>query len=290
MARVLIAGCGDVGTALGRQLAGRGDTVFGLRRSAVDLGPGITPVQADLTRPETLAGLPGGLDQVVYAAAADGRTEAAYEAAYPGGLANLVAVLTARRESLQRLVFVSSTAVYAQDDGEWVDETAATSPGHFTGRNQLAAEAVARDAPWPAIAVRFGGIYGPGRRWLLARVERGEPCAPGLYTNRIHRDDGAGVLAHLLALEAPEPVYVAVDDAPAPQCEVMDWLAWRLGRPAPPRTHGGTAHGGAAAGGTASGKRCSNRRLEASGYQFIHPDYRAGYGAMLAHEEQTRRD
>lgn len=280
MARVLIAGCGDVGAALGRRLAGRGDTVFGLRRSAFDPGPGITPVRGDLARPDTLAALPGGLDQVVYAAAADGRTEEAYEAAYPRGLANLVTVLAARGESLARLIFVSSTAVYAQDGGEWVDEAAAALPGHFTGRNQLAAEAVAADAPWPTVAVRFGGIYGPGRRWLLARVERGEPCAPGLYTNRIHRDDCAGVLAHLLALEAPQRVYVAADDAPASQCEVMDWLARRLGRPAPPR----------AAGGTASGKRCSNRRLKASGYRFIHPDYRAGYGAMLAHEEQTGRD
>lgn len=280
MARVLIAGCGDVGTALGRRLAGRGDTVFGLRRRAFDGGPGITPVQGDLTRPDSLAGLPEGLDQVVYTAAADGRTEEAYEAAYPGGLANLVEALTARGESLQRLIFVSSSAVYAQDDGEWVDETSVTLPGHFTGRNQLAAEAVAADAPWPAVAVRFGGIYGPGRRWLLARVEGGEACKPGLYTNRIHRDDCAGVLAHLLALEAPQPVYVAVDDAPVPQCEVMDWLARRLGRPAPPRA-GGDAIGG---------KRCDNRRLKASGYAFIHPDYRAGYGAMVAHEEQTGRD
>ncbi len=280
MARVLIAGCGDVGTALGRRLAGRGDTVFGLRRSAFDGGPGITPLQGDLTRPDTLAGLPAGLDQVVYAAAADDRTEGAYEAAYPGGLSNLVAVLAARGESLQRLIFVSSTAVYAQQDGERVDETSVTLPGHFTGRNQLAAEAVAADAPWPAMAVRFGGIYGPGRRWLLARVERGEACKPGLYTNRIHRDDCAGVLAHLLALDAPQPVYVAVDDAPAPQCEVMDWLARRLGGPAPPRTGDGAI----------GGKRCDNRRLKASGYAFIHPDYRAGYGAMLAHEEQTGRD
>lgn len=274
MARVLIAGCGDVGTALGRLLAARGDTVFGLRRSRLEV-PGIEGIQADLTRPDTLGGLPPDLDQVVYATAADGRDEAAYRAAYPDGLANLVRALASQGQAPRRLVYVSSTAVYAQQQGEWVDEDSATLPTHFTGRAQLEAEAVARQAPWPATAVRFGGIYGPGRRALIRRVEEGAPCRQGLYTNRIHRDDCAGVLAHLLALATPAELYVGVDDDPAPQCEVMDWLAGRLGVSAPARE----------AAGEPAGKRCSNRRLRATGYEFIFPGFREGYGAMLAHQE-----
>lgn len=275
MARVLIAGCGDVGTTLGRLLAARGDTVYGLRRSPLH-APGIAGIRADLTRPETLTGLPPALDQVVYAAAADGRDEAAYRAAYPDGLTHLVRALTDQGQAPARLVYVSSTGVYGQQDGEWVDEDSATTPAHFTGRCQLEAEAVLENAPWPGVALRFGGIYGPGRRMLIRRVEEGGTCREGLYTNRIHRDDCAGALAHVLAMEDPAPIYLGVDDEPAPQCRVMDWLAQRLGLPPPARETGGEVP---------AGKRCSNRRLRASGYRFTYPGFREGYGAVLDHQE-----
>ena len=125
-----------------------------------------------------------------------------------------------------------------------------------------------------AVSVRFGGIYGEGRTWLVERVRAGARCVaePPLYTNRIHREDCAGVLAHLLALERPAPCYLAVDGAPAPQCEVMDWIAGRLGLPAPERE---------AAGAPRASKRCRNDRLLASGYRLRFPSYREGYGRML---------
>jgi len=145
-----------------------------------------------------------------------------------------------------------------------VDEDSATEPAGFSGRRLLEGEQAAREGPCPAIAVRFGGIYGPGRLRLLRKVLDGAPCTekPPVYTNRIHRDDCAGVLAHLAWLESPEAAYLAVDGAPAPECEVMTWLAERLGVPAPQRlTSGGRTP-------ARGNKRCRNARLLASGYGF----------------------
>ncbi len=272
--RVLIAGCGDVGGALAARLLAAGHRVWALRRNTVALAPGPEPVAADLTRPETLEAVPEGLDAVVYSAAADGYTEDAYEAAYAAGVANLCTLLERRGEPVRRFLFVSSTSVYGQGDGSWVDETSPTEPAAFSGRRVLEGERRAAAGPWTGVAVRFGGIYGPGRNRLLERVYRGAPCAadPAAYTNRIHRDDCAGVLAFLLEHPDPAPVYLGVDDAPAPQCEVMDWLAARLGVSPPPRAAAGTPARG--------NKRCRNRRLREAGYAFTYPTYREGYLAL----------
>ena len=86
MARILIAGCGDVGTTLGRSLSAAGHEVWGLKRHPADLPPGIQPLAADLTDPATLNALPPALDAVVYSAAAAGFGEAAYRAAYVAGV------------------------------------------------------------------------------------------------------------------------------------------------------------------------------------------------------------
>lgn len=272
--RVLIAGCGDVGGVLAARLLERGHGVFALRRTVAALAPGPRPVAADLTRPETLEAIPEGIDAVVYSAAADGYREAAYRGAYVDGVENLCALLHRRGEPVERFLFVSSTSVYGQDDGGWVDETSPTEPASFSGRLVLEGERRAAAGPWAGVAVRFGGIYGPGRNRLLERVHQGAPCAadPPAYTNRIHRDDCAGVLAFLLEHPHPEAVYLGVDDDPAPQCQVMDWLADRLGVPHPPRAAAGTPARG--------NKRCRNRRLREAGYRLIYPSYREGYLAL----------
>jgi nucleoside-diphosphate-sugar epimerase len=125
--------------------------------------------------------------------------------------------------------------------------------------------------------VRFGGIYGPGRTRLIDSVRSGQArCEPGLYTNRIHRDDCAGVLEHLLALAAPAPLYIGVDDEPALQCEVLRWLAQQLG--VPPPVPSGAPDDSRRRGGN---KRCCNARLRASGYRLLYPSYCEGYTALL---------
>lgn len=281
MRRVLIAGCGDVGTALGVLLAAQGHSVFGLRRRAGLLGPPLHPVAADLAEPATLRALPDGVDTLVYAAAADGFDEAAYRRAYVDGLANVLAALRARTAPLARVAYCSSTAVYAQDDGAWVDETSPAEPRGFSGRRLLDGERLALASGARPIVVRLAGIYGPGRTRLIDQVRAGTAtCTEGAptWTNRIHRDDCAGVLAHLLALPAPDPLWIGVDHEPAPLCTVLDWLAARLGAPPPRRVPAGEATGRR----ERSNKRCRNARLAASGYGFRFPTFREGYGAVLA--------
>lgn len=284
MARVLIAGCGDVGIALGRKLAMKGHRVWGLRRNPEALPATIHPIAADLTRPASLVHLPADLDAVVFAAAAPERSDAAYRATYVDGLANVIARLDADGQRLDRILFTSSTGVYHQDDGRWVDEDSETAPTSFTGQRMLEAEGILANAPWPSIAVRFGGIYGPGRTRLIERARRGETAGAGMgrYTNRIHVDDCAGALRHLIDLPAPSATYVAVDDAPSLLPEVVDFICHHQDWPTPPATVIAPA--------TFTGKRCRNQRLRASGFTLQYPTFREGYAAVLdtVSADQTR--
>lgn len=278
MTRILIAGCGDVGSALGMRLTRAGYAVWGLRRQIGELPPELTPIAADLTDINTLEHLPTGFRHVIYTAAASGRDDDAYRAAYVDGPRNLIAALRRARQPVERFVFTSSTGVYGQTDGGWVDESSATEPASFTGRRLLEGEGVVHASPWRSIVVRLAGIYGPGRTRLLERARAGVPVirdAP-TYTNRIHRDDCAGVLAHVLGLSNPASCYIGVDDAPAPLADVVDWLCDHAGWPRPPADVPDTTS--ARRGGN---KRCRNRRLRESGYVFRYPTYREGYATLL---------
>ena len=268
--RVLIAGCGDVGGELARRLLADGHEVYGLRRRAHLLPASVRPVAGDVRDPESLRALPGGLDVLCYTAAADGRSAAAYRAAYVDGVRNVLRAV-ARTSTLRRVLYTSSTRVYPQSGGEWVDEDSPTGGSDLFARLLLEGEAAAGETTAPAVVVRLAGIYGPGRTRLIDRVRAGEPCSEA-YTNRIHRDDCAGVLRHLMQLDRPLPLYLGVDHEPATQCEVMGWIAGRLGL---------TASARAASGSPGAGKRCRNARLVASGYAFEYPGFRDGYGAMI---------
>jgi nucleoside-diphosphate-sugar epimerase len=244
----------------------------------------IEPVEADLTRPKTLQHLPPDLDAVIYTAAADGRTEAAYRAAYVDGLKHLQQALSKAGQSPERFIFVSSTAVYGHEEGQWVDETSLTEPTSFSGQILLQGEKLALSGPFAATVVRLSGIYGPERRRLIDLVTSGEarlePESDPIYTNRIHRDDCAGMLHHLLRRQqqgAPiENVYLGVDHEPAPRRQVLTWIADRLGLPHPPTSDeaGQRSRGG--------NKRCRNARLLATGYAFTYPTFREGYGEILS--------
>lgn len=279
MARIVIAGCGDVGTALGLRLSQAGHTVWGLRRDPSRLPAGLQPLAADLTEPVTLRALPPALDYMVYAAAAGGSSPAHYRAAYVDGVANILQALQAQGQRLRRLILTSSTSVYGQLDGAWLDEDAPAQASGFGPESLRAGEELVWNSEHPALVIRFGGIYGPGRSRLIDSVRNGRAvCTPGLYTNRIHRDDCAGAIAHLLQLENPAGLYLGVDDEPALQCEVMGWLARQLGVAEPPQK---AAAGSAAERRMRANKRCSNTRLRASAYRFRYPSYREGYRALL---------
>lgn len=274
---VLIAGCGDLGTAAGLLLAERGLQIHGLRRREESLPSPLHTLRADLTQPGTLNNLPLAIDLLYYIATPGRYDDAAYHAAYVDGLANLLQALRQQGQAPRRLVLVSSTAVYGQIHGEWVDETSPTQPTGFSGQRMLESEQLALTSGIPSTIIRFGGIYGPGRERMLRKVRAGDPCAaePALYTNRIHRDDCVRALVHLADDSIPTGIYLGVDDAPCSQCELMDWLATQLELPQPNRVQVDPSRT------RAGNKRCRNAKLKATGFHFHYPSYREGYAAML---------
>ncbi|SEO60178.1 SDR family oxidoreductase [Aquisalimonas asiatica] len=280
MANVLIAGCGDLGGGVGERLAAEGHSVWGLRRRPELVPAAITPVAGDFSRPDGLPELPPDLDTVYFIATPGRFEDEAYRLAFVEGMRNLLAQLDAQAQSPRRIIMVTSTAVYGVTDGSWVDEDTPTEPDGFSGKRLLEAETLLRSSRHPAVILRFGGIYGPGRTRMLKKVRNGDPVVaePPQYTNRIHRDDCVGALLHAFTLADPAPVYLGVDSTPCTQVELVDWLAERLGLPPCPRTEG------SAGGVRSSNKRCRNQRLLDSGYRFLYPDYRSGYEAMLAAE------
>jgi len=278
--RLLIAGCGDVGSHLGERLAAAGWQVHGLRRRVEALPAAIRPVRGDLQAAQCPPDWPpGALDYLVYCAAPGRHDESGYRAAYVDGLRHVLGWLARHGQRPRRLLFVSSTAVYGQQGGEWVDETSATEPAGFSGRILLEAEGLALGSGLAASVVRLAGLYGPGREWLLGQVRRGARVESGLprYGNRIHRDDAVALLAFLLEADARgaplADCYLGVDDEPAALHEVVAWLRGRLGV---------TGETGESLGRRGGSKRCSNARARALGWAPRYPGYREGYAALLA--------
>lgn len=282
MERVLIAGCGYVGGRLAELLVAEGLEVWGLRRSPGEPPGGARTVAADVTDRKSLDAMPGSLDAVVYAVAPSGRSEAAYRAAYVEGLRNVLAVAEGRGGPVQRVVLVSSTGVYGYSDGRRVDEDTPPEPADVTGERILDGEALVRAADGTGVVLRLGGIYGPGRDRTVRSVLTGEARCPGpdVYGNRIHRDDAARAIVHLLTLGEPDPVYLGVDREPAPLREVYRWIAERAGVPDPCADRG-VEPDDDRLGRRGTSKRCSSDRLAESGFEFAYPTYREGYGPLL---------
>lgn len=272
--RVLIAGCGDVGLRVARLLLAGGDQVWALRRTAtVADGNGIHWLQGDLTQPDTLRGLPGDITRVVYLPTPDARDAAAYRAVFVDGLRHLLEALDGR--ALERVLLVSSSAVYGEHAGTWVDEDTQPDPPGFNGAVLLDAEHWLAAQPVSSVVLRLAGLYGPDRLQLIERLRNGNARVPrGVphWANRIHVDDAAAAIVHLLWLPDPAPLYLGTDDTPLPLDVLYDHLASLVNAPVP-------AEGPAPPG--VGSKRLSNARLRASGFVPQWPDAREGYAALL---------
>ncbi|HEX5693405.1 MAG TPA: NAD-dependent epimerase/dehydratase family protein [Arenimonas sp.] len=262
---VVVAGAGDVGGRLAARLAEAGTEVLALRRRPPTLAsPGVRSLQVDLVGGEGFSALPRQAAALVFCAAPDQREETAYRALYVDGLARLLATCEA-----PRVVFVSSTAVYGEHRGEWVDEDTPANPVAFTGRVLRQAEGLLAGRAG-ASCLRLSGIYGPGRTSLLRRAFTGDPGSRR-WGNRIHAQDAASALAHLLALPAPAPLYLGSDNLPALDTEVLAWL----------REAAGQRPVAAPGNGPVQGRRVRNGLLRASGWEPAFPDFRAGYGPLI---------
>lgn len=273
---VLIAGCGYVGNILAGLLLQKGHVVYGLKRDISSLPNGVKAVQADLTEPATLTSLPAEIDSLVFMPTPASRDQSAYESVFLDGWKNLWHSL---KKPPGRTLLVSSTAVFGQSDGSIVNEETVPEPARFNGKVLLRMEQLAASCTDKLVVVRIAGIYGPGREGLIRlAASKGLEIQqfPACFTNRIHRDDAAAALMHLLLLDDPRALYLVSDDQPACRYEVLAWMAKALGNTVP---KGLSVKQGRC------GKRVDNQRLRRSGFRLDYPDYRAGYGAILEHRK-----
>lgn len=282
MSEVLIAGCGYVGSRLAQRLVEKGVIVHGLRRTTAKLPKGVHPIKADLTALDSIPQLPSGITHVVYCAAANAHDAEAYRAMYITGLQNLLRVLRESSCDIQRFLYVSSTGVYGQSEGEWVNEESNTEPTRFSGEILLQGEERALRANVPMAVVRFSGVYGPGRTHLLRQVAEGAAViyhGVAQVSNSIHLEDCAGILEFLLQYEGElDSLYVASDEEPVSRADLLRFIASCIEAPmpktlsaqeAPAKRHGGN-------------KRVDSSKIRALGYTFHYPSYRQGYPALCA--------
>jgi nucleoside-diphosphate-sugar epimerase len=289
----LIIGCGYLGQRLGARLHQQGERVFGIVRSPgradVIAALGIEAVIADVLVPESLSRLPEA-DRVFYSVGYDRATGSSMRAVYVDGLQN---VLDKLPHSVKRFVYASSTGVYGQTNGEWVEETSPACPQHESGRVCLAAEelvlnwANTNDHSASAIILRFAGLYGPGRIVRRSILERGEPIPgdPQKFLNLIHIDDAAQAASAALATGNAEPIYVVSDDRPVTRQEYYGRMATLLDAPSPrfePPTPGSPD-----AARDATNKRIANDRIKSGlGIALIYPDITTGLSSCLSPNHQ----
>ena len=285
----LIIGCGYLGQRLAARLSRSGEPVYGTVRSkarATEIAPhGINPIVADVLDPASLRDLPTA-ERVFYCVGFDRSAGASKRAVYVNGLVN---VLERLPSAVTRFVYASSTGVYGQTDGEWVDED--TPPHPRTESDKVCLEAEQRLRNWTekrhgaaqSVILRFAGLYGPGRVVRRALIERGEsiPGDPSKLFNLIHIEDTATVAMAALSVPAPDPLYLVSDDRPVTRLEYYSLLAALLNAPAP--TFVPPLAGGPDEARDTTSKRVANHRMKSQlAVALAYPDITTGLPATLS--------
>ena len=241
----MIVGCGYVGLELTRQLAADQWRVWGMRRSpnAAEAirQAGAEPIIGDIRSTGEALQLP--LVNFAASLLAPGHADD-YQNTYVQGAEALVRSFY--EKTLKRLVWVSSTSVYGRNDGGWVDEQTPPEPATDGARLLLKAEEIILRSLLPAVVLRLGGIYGPGR---MRKLE--EPPAQNeavVYMNSVHVVDAAAMIRHLFEHGQPGEIYLGVD-------------GWPLARRPDAQTDRRPV----------SNKRCSNAKITSLGYRFKFP-------------------
>lgn len=299
--KILFAGCGDIGlrtiTKLQEVDSDPEWQALAMRRNLEKLPKNIDSVAGDVRDSDGFWKLleNKGIYALVVTLTPSDMSDEGYRDSYVMAAQSIKAAVEKCSQPPSLIIWVSSTGVYGQSEGGWVDELAEASPTSFRGKRLLEAESIIDSLSVASVVVRFSGIYGPGRNRLINQVKRGElaPELPITWTNRIHAEDCAGVIAHLLEKfsrgEFLEASYIATDNKPVPAHEMQSWLANEMGLE-PSENSKGSELGSSKHNSLdvnhpvkprAGSRRCSNQRLLESGYKFLYPTYREGYRALL---------
>jgi nucleoside-diphosphate-sugar epimerase len=276
---IIIVGCGFLGKAAAALFSSQGYSVIGMGRSPLmedfSTTDSFSFLSCDITNAaqvETMAHRIPSQASLIYSVSSGKGGEDAYAAIYRDGLERVIASWRPTR-----VLFVSSTSVYSQTQGELVTESSPAEPERQTGRILLEAEKIALASS--GLVARLSGIYGPGRSVLLRKFLEGSAVLENggmRLINQIHRDDAACALFQLITQEGTSGIYNVSDDSPATQHDVYEWIAKFLERPLPPL---GPADYNRKRGWTS--KRISNKKLRATGWSPRFVSYREALPELL---------
>lgn len=242
---------------------------------------GLEPLVADVTKPETLADLPAA-DTLLFAVGYDRSPDASIHEVYTEGFANVLAALP---PETGRVVYISTTGVYGDADGDWIDEQTPPAPSRDGGKASLAAEQVLAASAWKdrSTALRLAGIYGPDRLPYLAKIKAGEPLAasPDGWLNLIHVDDAATATQAAADANSAPPVVCVSDGQPPLRADYYAEVARLLDAPEP--TFIDPLPGSPRAARAAASKRVRNALLtDRLGVRLAYPSYREGLAAIVS--------
>jgi len=282
--RILIIGCGYVGSALARELLTQGHEVIGVTKTEASakllLQSGISSMVADCsTSVGAQRACEKKADVVVFSVSSRGGD---YEATYVEGMRQ---VLNAIKERPPRLFFYTgSTSVYAQTNGDWVTETSETLPPHANGKALLNTENLLKSAAtecFESYILRISGIYGPKRHAVLDKLTSGASVISGSasrWINQVHRDDVVGAIVLLITKangQCGSTVLNVTDDRPVLQEDYIRWLCQKLGRSIPGYDSENSERRNTA------NRRISNRSLHSLGWTPRFPGFQEGMSGFL---------
>jgi nucleoside-diphosphate-sugar epimerase len=281
----LVVGHGYLGSRVAKLWHSLGETVFATtrdpRKAAAIESSGLRPIICDVTDPATLrkaAEQIAGVEAVLYAVGFDRSSEQRRRDVYVDGLRN---VLNTLPDSTRRVIYISTTGVYGQDDGGWIDEDSPCQPSRESGRVILEAERQLESHRLgeSALVLRLAGIYGPGRIPSIDDLRNGVPIVASAddYINLIHVDDAAGVIIAAETFAKPQRLYLVSDGRPVPRHEFYQEVSNLFHTPAAvfePPSAAADRRG-------STSKRVSNARLLAElAVELKYPTFREGLAAI----------
>ena len=279
---LLIIGQGDIGLPVTNKLAQDGLNVTGLARRerhhyALDHKANFLQADALKLTAEQLQ----DFTALAIIVTPDEYSTSGYHDSYLA-ISQHLAKLADKLTNLARIVFISSTAVYGQDNGEWIDEdTSPVTPEREASQVILQAEQTLQQGFGDkTIIIRPSGIYGRERlmRLCKAKEKQKEPVAAAHWSNRIMDRDLITIIANVMTIDTPKPLYIATDYAPVTTFELGSWLSEQINEVPPVIDDNKTK---------VTGKRLhSNIPLAWLDY----PDWQVGYGDILRHQEQHQHN
>ncbi len=270
----LFIGFGDIASRCAKVLIAQGDEVVGIARTPRREEEGLSFVFGDAKNTEVLAVIASQkFESAVITLSPNAYAESDYRECYYDTSKALLSLWEESAHPPNKILFISSTSVYPQEHGETVDESSFAEPSSPTASVLRETESLFLECDLHASVIRFSGIYGPGRDYLLRQVQKGNG-GTSQFTNRIHVEDCCGVICFLVDQKVLHDMYLASDDCPVTSKDIREWLADALGVDRNALTTPETA-------GRGGSKRCSNQKLKAMGYRFKYPDYRDGYIQMI---------